>query len=113
MGENDRWIDLPHERGNTGQRRGIVKNAQILKKRRMHGGSKNPGRGASLFPTLCCDRFGPECLGSCAAVSQIPHVNVPALLLQKQQGAGVEKLDVVGMSADCQYGFFDHEVGIL
>ena len=79
----------------------------------MHGGSKNPGRGASLFPTLRRDGFGSECLGSGTSVSQIPHVNVPALLLQKQQGAGVEKLDVVGMSADRQYGFFDHEVGIL
>ena len=39
MRKNDRGIHCPHHRGDFCKRGSIVKNAQILKQGRMHGGS--------------------------------------------------------------------------
>ena len=79
----------------------------------MQGGSKNPGRCLGLLPALGRDRLRSQRLGSGTAIGQIPQVNLPTPLLQQQQGAGKEKLDVIGMGSDGQYGFFDHELGLF
>ena len=100
MREDDAGLRHAHHGCNFAQIRHAVGQLQVIADRRVKRGTEDARGLLSFFETLLGGRGTIHLHRAAVAGAEVEVVNVPAALLEQQQGSGSDELDVVGMGED-------------